>query len=356
MKSLEKFPDAFLAEIAGQPEAMRRAADGLAEQRAALEIVARDGAAGPVVFTGMGASHAACQVPVTALTDAAVDARRADAAELLHFGLPALASAATVVLVSQSGRSAETLALARAIADAGGPSTLAVTNGEINPLATAAGAALDVRAGQEEGPSTMTFAASIVVLGAVAEVLSGAEAGTATDRVATLAAEAAGAAGDLIDDLIHGEDWFDPWLGDRRRVVVLGRGAGLAAAEAGALLMKEAARVQAEAAGSGQFRHGPLELAGPDLAVALVSTEPATRDLDLRLASDLAEAGAATLLIGPDVPASIGASAVDTRVWSRAIAPAVAAIPLQLLAWRLAARRGLPPGRLAVASKVTTHE
>jgi len=32
VKSLGKFPDSFLSEIAGQPDAMRRASAGIAEQ------------------------------------------------------------------------------------------------------------------------------------------------------------------------------------------------------------------------------------------------------------------------------------------------------------------------------------
>ena len=65
-----------------------------------------------------------------------------------------------------------------------------------------------------------------------------------------------------------------------------------------ALLLKEAARFPAESFEAGQFRHGPLELAGPGLAVAILATEPATRALDQQLATDLAGTGAAVLLIG----------------------------------------------------------
>ena len=36
-----------------------------------------------------------------------------------------------------------------------------------------------------------------------------------------------------------------------------------------------------------QFRHGPLELAGPDLAAMVIATEPETRDLDVAMAGEL---------------------------------------------------------------------
>jgi len=42
------------------------------------------------VFTGMGGSYHECYPPVTVLSEAGVPASMVDAAELLHFRLPAL--------------------------------------------------------------------------------------------------------------------------------------------------------------------------------------------------------------------------------------------------------------------------
>ena len=81
----------------------------------------------------------------------------------------------------------------------------------------------------------------------------------------------------------------------------------------GALTLKEAARFPAESLQAAQFRHGPLELAGPTLAVMVVATEPATRELELRLAGELAEAGAAVLVISQDGEAPDGALPVTDR-------------------------------------------
>ena len=61
MKSLGKFPDSFLEEIAGQPAAIRRAAAGLAGQCDALAEIRRHAAgADAILFTGMGSSYDAC--------------------------------------------------------------------------------------------------------------------------------------------------------------------------------------------------------------------------------------------------------------------------------------------------------
>ena len=68
MKSLGKFPDRFVAEIAEQPQALRRAGRGLVEQSRQLARL-REAVAScrSILFTGMGSSYDACYPVVTAL-------------------------------------------------------------------------------------------------------------------------------------------------------------------------------------------------------------------------------------------------------------------------------------------------
>jgi glucosamine--fructose-6-phosphate aminotransferase (isomerizing) len=139
-------------------------------------------------------------------------------------------------------------------------------------------------------------------------------------------------------------------------LTLLGRGCARAAAEMGALTLKEAARLPAESLQAAQFRHGPLELAGPGLAVLMFATEARTRDIDLRLAGELAAAGSAVLVVSEAGEAPQGARGLAIGPVSDGLAPAVAILPAQLLAWRLAAERGRRPGEFTRASKVTTVE
>ena len=68
MRSLEGFSDRFLGEIAGQPDAMRRAAAALVDQREALDRIREASAASrTIVFTGMGGSYDACYPAVNDL-------------------------------------------------------------------------------------------------------------------------------------------------------------------------------------------------------------------------------------------------------------------------------------------------
>jgi glucosamine--fructose-6-phosphate aminotransferase (isomerizing) len=356
VKSLGNFPDPFLAGIAGQPDALLRAAAGVADQREILSRAVGLVGRGNLVLTGMGSSYDACYPAATMLARAGIPAIMLDAAELVHFRLAMIGDGDMVVLVSQSGESAEVIRAAERLrARRLPPAIVAVTNGTSNPLAELADVVLDTRAGQEEGPSTMTFAASLVTLGAFAKAAADAP----IDRVVEDVGSAAAAAAEVIHDLVDRPELPDrlvAWHGGRPFTVVLGRGAARAAAEMSALTLKEAVGMAAESLQAAQFRHGPLELAGPGLAAILVATEAETRTLDLALAEELVRLGSGVLTIssdgrGPEDSLTLSLGALDPLV-----APAASVVPAQLLAWRLAALNGREPGAYVYASKVTTRE
>jgi glucosamine--fructose-6-phosphate aminotransferase (isomerizing) len=357
MRSLGNFPDPFLAEIAAQPDAIRRAAAALVEQRDVLERVREAGAtARTIVFTGMGSSYDACYPAVNDLAGRGVPSLLVDTAELLHFRRPILTAQTLVVIVSQSGESAEIVKLATEISKQRlRPFVISVTNGLDNDLARRADIRLDTWAGPETGPSTKTFAAAMTTLAGLARLLAGDSVATAVDRTRTAAEQAARAAERLLDDPEAEAERLARLLGGRKTMVVLGRGPARAAAEMGALVLKECG-VMAESLESAMFRHGPLELAGPDMSAIVLATEPETRRLDLSLAAELVEAGAAVLVITPDGEAPKGAEAIATGYLDRALMSAVAIVPAQLLAWKLAVLAGRTPGAYTRASKVTTRE
>src|SRR6476620_2482785 len=228
VKSLGKFPDPFIAEIAGQPDAIRRAAAGLAGHTEDLEAL-RARPAGTPAFAGMGSSYDASYPAVTALARTGIAAAMIDTAELLHFRLPTLGPDDDLILVSQSGESAETVGVARALRRRGDtPTIVAVTNEPASSLAALADHTLGTGAGEETGPSTMTFAAALVVLGALVRSLEGRP---TLEVIAGLSLEAEVAAA-AVDDLLARETLPDDlvaWHGGRATTVILARGGARAA-------------------------------------------------------------------------------------------------------------------------------
>ena len=303
----------------------------------------------------MGSSYDALYPAVARLATCGRLAIMVDAAELVHFRYGMLDERALVVAVSQSGGSAELVRLAGDLERSRSrPRLVSVTNGLANALAARADVALDTCAGREVGPSTMTFSGSLVVLAAASAVLAGDSVEDAVSSVRAESGRAANAGERLLRDPALPEE-LESRLG-REVVVLLGRGPARAAAEMGSLTLKEAAGLPAESLQTAQFRHGPLELAGPDLAAIILATEAETRRLDVALAEELIAAGSAVLVVGPDTEGPSRAMRLGVGSLGRLLAPAVSVIPAQLLAWRLALARGRDPGIYARASKVTTRE
>ena len=124
----------------------------------------------------------------------------------------------------------------------------------------------------------------------------------------------------------------------------------------GALILTESIGMTAVAHDTGDFRHGPLEVAGPGIGVRLFALDAATLALDLELAGELAAAGAGLLVVTRDGSGPDAACRVATGMLDPMLAPAAAVVPFQLLAWHLA-RLGRPrPGELLRGSKVTRDE
>lgn len=347
----------FEADVLSQGTALRRVRtyygrDGIAALRA-MEALGR--AASEIVFTGMGSSLSAARPAAHRLAPHR-PTRVWEAAELLHYGLDAIPADALVVLVSQSGRSVETLAVGEALRRRTGACLVSVTNDPSSPMAVISDVTLPILAGEEATVSTKTWMTTFAVLDAVAETLA---AGQGREALATIP--------DDLPDVIQG-------IADQRGIasraaaalagcdslVLVARGPALAAADYGALIIKETAGCAAEAMAGGSFRHGPLEIAGPAISLVVLAPQGRTRDLCLRLAVETAQLGSPTWLIGGDAGSLPGETAqlLVTRLPDvpEAFAPLTLSVPLQWLAAELATRRGRQPGVLLRSRKVTDIE
>ena len=351
--------DPLLGEIGRQGAAMRGAAAALGHQADAIRAIARDRPDGRIVLTGMGSSLAAGHALVATLGRAGIPVDLVNAAELLHFGLPTLDARTTLVVVSQSGRSVEVVRILDALpGGAGGrPFVVGITNGPANPLSDAADVALDIAVGDELGPATMTFAATLVALDALGRLL------LTRDRAAAVVDEVTRAAGDAalaIDRLTQDRpaliDAVTGWADGRRTLVIVGRGVGRAASDMASLTLKEVAGVAAESMISADFRHGPLELVGPDLAIAFICVERETDAIDRAFAAELGRGPTSVLVLEQSADAPAGVRSIVIGPVAGSLAPAVAVVPFQLLARELAIAAGRRPGAFRHASKVTTTE
>jgi len=246
------------------------------------------------------------------------------------------------IAISQSGRSPDLLASARAAGEAGA-CVLALVNDADSPLAEGADVTIPMLAGPERSvAATKSFLGSLLALTRMV---------AAWTEDGELAGALAGAPG-----LLRGAwdlDWSPalPSLSEARGLYVLGRGLTLGAAQEAALKLKETCGLHAEAYSAAEVKHGPMAIVGEGFPVLmLVPGDEAAADF-APLARDFAERGASVLFAGPRqdgtarLPVLTGIHPV--------LAPIAAVQSFYRLAATLSLARGFDPDRPPHLKKVT---
>lgn len=225
-----------------------------------------------VILVGIGASHAALATPMMEFRRAGITAWRTDGSDW-----PVIASGAAdvAILVSQSGRSQETVRIAEALRDASIP-LLAITNSEKNPLVDHADHRLTLGGQPDSRVSTIGFVVTYAALAMLAEAAGEGvrDDWTALPERITTIADSAGA-------LIPAE--ARAWLASGSVDVVAAAGLS-SVAEAVALLFREGPLVPAAAYNTRSYLHGPMDCAGSDVTHLLIGN-----DRERQLADQLAE-------------------------------------------------------------------
>jgi len=126
-------------------------------------------------------------------------------------------------------------------------------------------------------------------------------------------------------------------------VMFIGRGLGHPIAMEGALKLKELSYVHAEGYPAGELKHGPIALLDPQTPLVAVATRAATYE---KLVSNVAEARAReapVVAVATEGDEEIGRYAQEVLSVPETLeemAPAIAILPLQLLAYEVAVARG----------------
>lgn len=203
---------------------------------------------------------------------------------------PIRADGMLALAISQSGQSPDIRVPIETLR-AGGATTVALVNDAASPLAQASEWVVPLQAGPERSvAATKSFIASLV---AGALLISR----WAEDR------QLAGAVRELPTSLrmASAQNWNDgvEALRDAQRIMVIGRGTGLAIAQEAALKFKETCGIQAEAFSSAEVKHGPMALVQKGYPMLVFAPRgPAQADL-LSVAREMRLRGAKVLLAAP---------------------------------------------------------
>ncbi len=234
------------------------------------------------LLMGMGASYYATQAAYLSISHSDTTWQPITSDAVLHY-LPESYAYDTVLCVSQSGESADTLAAAEKL-QAAGLSLLSVTNDYTSSLAHMSSASLDLGCGEEKGSATKTYTTSVLALFA----------GVRDWRAIWSGLPQKGRA--ILESLQPGGEAV--LLNKEHSHYFLGTGPNIATAMAAALLCKEKLFLHAEGSGTADFAHGPLEVLDARSTVWIFSTKGRIDDLLLPMAQRIAQTGAMLVIIG----------------------------------------------------------
>ncbi len=293
-----------------------------------------------------------------------------DVASEYRYRNPVLGPGDLVIGISQSGETADTLAAMR-MARAGGAKVLAITNVMGSQATRDADGVLFTRAGLEIGvAATKTFLCQVAVMYLLGLRLAQLRGTLAPERVTELVSElkrlphciaeltgqARAADGEGIEARVRevaDAHWRSEFF------LYIGRHVGLPVALEGALKLKEISYIATDAYAAGEMKHGPIALLDEQTPVVAVATDSPVLE---KIASNMQEVrarGAHVIAIataGNEQIAQHADSVIYVPAVDWMLQPILAVIPLQLLAYEIARRRGLNVDQPRNLAKTVTVE
>jgi len=250
-----------------------------------------------------------------------------------------------VVAISQSGETADTIGAVKAARLKGCP-ILAITNVVGSALSREATGTLYMHAGPEIGVASTKAFSTMIVAGYLLGLWLGRQrdAVTAEDvkkrihdlveipRLVEKTLELDGTVAALARHLSAAQDFL-----------YLGRGIQFPIALEGALKLKEISYIHAEGYAGGEMKHGPIALIADELPVVVLAPRDGSYE---RMLGNIEEVRArdgqviAVVQAGDRLVASKAQHVIEVPPCADLLAPLLTVIPLQLLAYHIAVRRG----------------
>ncbi|MDX6693311.1 MAG: glutamine---fructose-6-phosphate transaminase (isomerizing) [Blastocatellia bacterium] len=275
-----------------------------------------------------------------------------DYASEFRYRDPVLNEETLTLVISQSGETADTIAALREAKERGAKA-LAVCNVQGSMIMREADGAILTHAGPEIGvASTKAFTAQMIALYLFGLYL-GQLRGTLTQDDARYHAQQLAELPVKLEHLLNESDDIEELAKEFFRstdFLYLGRGINFPVALEGALKLKEISYIHAEGYPAGEMKHGPNALIDERLPVVIINTrEEGNRASELRYEkthSNIVEVKAregvvvSILTEGDEMSSLVSDHIITLPPSSDLLSPILAVIPLQLLAYHIAVRRG----------------
>jgi len=268
-----------------------------------------------------------------------------DIASEFRYRNPVIDPSVAVLALTQSGETVDTLA-AMELADNAGCPLWTITNVIGSQAHRVSDGAILIQAGPEIGvASTKTFTGSQVdqyllgaYLGQLRGTLSGDRLRAVVDDLARLP--------DLIGHLFDRAPLIEALAGEFYRYenfLFLGRGINYPIALEGALKLKEISYIHAEGYPAGEMKHGPIALIDEKMPVVCLAPQDAVYDKMLSQIEQAKARRGVVIAVATDGDEAIKRKADHVLYVPSApalLTPILLSIPMQLLAYYIAVRRG----------------
>lgn len=300
-----------------------------------------------IIFAGMGSSNYCSVAADQYLVQHGRNSVRYSASELLHEYFNVINEETLVVITSQSGESGEIVRLLDRLPDH--ICTVGITNDAGSTLAERCTYRLFMNVESEDSVTTRTYMAGIAITLFLAMSITGVSYGQflkgllkCMKNMEIFLENSAGRREETMEG-----------FGENGAVWLLARGCDYGTALAGSLFLREVARVMSAAENCGEFRHGPFEVVDEKFTAIMITTGRETYELDKKLAENIRGKGGRVLMIS-DVQTP-GADIVlpPCGQWHSQF---LGILPIQLLADRTAAKKGIRAGEFRWGSKITKGE
>jgi len=249
-----------------------------------------------------------------------------------------------VFLVSQSGETADTLAALRE-AKKHGATVLGICNVVGSTIARESDAGVYIHAGPEIGvASTKAFTSQLTVLALITLMLA---------RRHTMAQEEGrrfvrelralpGKVSEILKSTKQIQEIADEYSSSNN-FLYLGRGYNFPVALEGALKLKEISYIHAEGYPAAEMKHGPIALIDENMPVVFIAPKDSTYEKIMSNIQEVKARKGRVIVVANDVDDHIQSLADHViRIPStlEALTPILSIIPLQLLAYHMAVKRG----------------
>jgi glucosamine--fructose-6-phosphate aminotransferase (isomerizing) len=284
-----------------------------------------------------------------------------DIASEWRYRNPVLSKDTLVIGISQSGETADTLAAMR-LAREKGARTLAITNMMGSQITREVDSTLYTRCGLEVGvAASKTFTAQVALLSLVALKLAEVRKTLPPEEIELILDELYALPTKMTAFLEgnHPIEEIADRFHDKPFFLYLGRHIGLPVALEGALKLKEISYIPTEAYSAGEMKHGPIALLDEETPVVCVATSSHVYEKVISNIQEVRARGAHVIAIATDGNEDIQHHADDVIYVPRSPAflqAVLAALPLQLLAYRIARLRGLNVDQPRNLAKTVTVE